>query len=56
MTKKQIIANGLTNAGWKKVDDILAKANKEQIRMIMHKCIEKLPDEVTIKYNKGGIQ
>ena len=52
MTEKQLTPMGLTKQGWKKVDEILAKANKEQIRLIMLKCMEKLPDDqVAIKYN-----
>lgn len=53
MTEKQITPMGLTQAGWNKIDDMLARANKEQIRMIMLKCIDKLPaDNITVVYNK----
>lgn len=53
MTERQITPQGLTIAGWKKVEEILAKANKEQIRLIMLKCMENLPsDQVTVVYNK----
>jgi len=52
MTEKQVTPMGLTTQGWKKVDEMLAKANKAQIRMIMVKCMEKLPeDQVAITYN-----
>ena len=46
MTEKQITPMGLTTAGWNRVDDLLAKANKEQIRTILMKCAEKLPDDL----------
>jgi len=53
MTEKQIIAQGLTQSGWKKIDDLLARANKEQRRIIMMKCADKLPqDIVTVELNK----
>ena len=52
MTEKQITPAGLTNTGWRKVDEMLARANKEQIKMIMLKCAEKLPGEdVTLIFN-----
>jgi len=55
MTEKQITTQGLTTQGWKKVDELLARANPEQIRIIMLKCIKKLPeDQVMVTYNNRG--
>lgn len=52
MTEKQVRSQGLSNQGWKRIDDLLARSNKEQIRLIMFKCIEKLPDDqVMVTYN-----
>jgi len=58
MSEKQIIPEGLTKTGWKKVDELLARANKEQIRTIITRCIDKLPDDkitlnMEIKSNVG---
>ena len=53
MTEKQITPNGLTKQGWRKIEEMLAKANKEQLRTILIKVMENLPmDQVTIKYNE----
>lgn len=44
MTEKQVTPQGLTNIGWKKVEEILTKANKAQIKTIMMMCFEKIDD------------
>jgi len=53
MSEKQITALGLTKTGWNRIDELLTRANKEQLRLIMIKIMEKLPeDQITIEYNK----
>ena len=55
MTEKQIMTEGLTKAGWKRFDELLAKANKEQIRTMLTRCISKLPDDkITLNIEIGN--
>ena len=55
MTEKQITPMGLTKNGWNKIDEILARANKEQIKTILLKCAEKLPDQVLVTFSPKNI-
>ena len=57
MTEKQISVQGLTKQGWRKVDEILAKANKQQLRIMLIKIIDKIPtDKISIKFDERDSQ
>ena len=52
MEREYPMAKGLTAKGWTTVEGILARANSEQIKIIMQKCLNHLPEEnATIIFN-----
>jgi len=52
MEREYPMAKGLTAKGWTILEGILARANSEQIKIIMQKCLNHLPEEnATIIFN-----
>lgn len=48
MINTNIIINGLSFEDWKDLREILDKANDLQLRRILMKCVNKLPEEMLI--------
>ena len=53
MAEKEFpIAKGLTSQRWVEIDELLARANPEQIKKIMARCLNYFPNEnATIIFN-----